>query len=150
MDMKIGQDYVGITTPFYCHDGKGNLLMHKRSKECRDEQGTWDCGGGKLEFECSLEENVLKELMEEYGCTGEISEKLPAHDNFRIINDIKTHWLVVPFFIKVNPDEVKNGEPHKIEELAWFTIDTLPTPLLSGFVKTLDKYRSYFDKYLKI
>jgi 8-oxo-dGTP pyrophosphatase MutT (NUDIX family) len=61
--MKIGFDYVGITTPFFCHDGKGNLLMHKRSKECRDEPGRWETGSGKLEFKVSLEENVLREVM---------------------------------------------------------------------------------------
>ncbi len=57
--MKIGFDYCGITTPFYCHDGNGNILMHKRTKECRDEHERWDTGSGKLEFDLSLEENVL-------------------------------------------------------------------------------------------
>ena len=100
--MKIGYDYVGITTPFYCHDGEGNLLMHKRGLQCRDEQGKWDPGGGKLEFNLLVEENVLQEVREEYGCKGEISERLPAHDIFRMFNGVKTHWIAMPFIIKVN------------------------------------------------
>lgn len=147
-EAKIGIDYIGITTPFYCHDGNGNLLMHKRSSQCRDEQGRWDTGSGKLEFGISLGENVLKEIEEEYGCHGELREQLPAHDIFRVQNGIDTHWLAVPFFVRVNPEEVKNGEPHKIEEIGWFTLDALPDPLHTGFAYTLERYKSYFEKYL--
>ena len=147
-DMKIGIDYVGITTPFYCHDGNGNLLMHKRSKECRDEQHRWDTGSGKLELNLSLENNVLQEVLEEYGCEGEIQEQLPALDLFRELNGVKTHWIAVPFFLKVNRDEVKNGEPHKIEEIGWFTLDTLPEPLHTGFAYALNKHKNIFEKDL--
>ena len=145
--MNIGVDFIGITTPFYCHDGNGNILMHKRSSNCRDEQGRWDAGSGKLEQGLSLEENVLQEVLEEYGCKGEIEEQLPAHDIFREQNGINTHWIAIPFIIKVNPSEVKNGEPHKIDELGWFNLNSLPTPLHTGFSYTLKKYRDYFNKY---
>ena len=147
--MKIGYDYVGITTPFYCHDGNGNLLMHKRGLQCRDEQGKWDTGSGKLEFNLSIEENVLKEVLEEYGCKGEISERLPAHDIFRTFDGVKTHWIAMPFIIKVNRDDVKNNEPHKIAELKWFKINNLPEPLHSGFQYTFNRYKNYFDKYFR-
>ena len=145
--MKIGFDFIGITTPFYCHDGNGNILMHKRTKECRDEHGRWDTGSGKLEFNLSLEENVLQEVLEEYGCKGVIEGQLPAHDIFREQEGVKTHWIAVPFFIKVNPTEVKNGEPHKIEELTWFPIDKLPKPLHTGFEYTFNRYKKDFLEY---
>lgn len=146
---KIGHDYIGVTTAFYCHDGKGNILMHKRSTECRDEHGRWDSGSGKLDFGVSLEENVLREVFEEYGCKGEIDEQAPAHDFFREKDGKKIHWVVVPFVIKVNPDEVKNGEPHKIEELGWFSVKNLPQPLHTGFDYTFHKYQEIFAKYFK-
>ena len=146
---KIGVDYVGVTTPFYCHDGKGNLLLHKRSKACRDEHGRWDAGSGKLEHNLSFEENVLQEVLEEYGCKGKIQDRLPAHDIFREQNGLMTHWVAVSFFIKVNPKEVKNCEPHKIEELGWFTLDNLPEPLHTGFAQSLKTYKAYFDKNIK-
>ncbi len=145
--MNIGIDYIGITTPFYCHDGKGNILMHKRSNQCRDEKGRWDAGSGKLEHNLSLEENVLQEVFEEYGCKGKIEEQLPAHDIFREQDGINTHWIAVPFIIKVDPVEVKNGEPHKIDEIGWFTLNSLPEPLHTGFSYTLKKYREIFRKY---
>src|SRR4051812_3436688 len=148
-ELKIGFDYIGVTTAFYCHDGKGNLLMHKRTKECRDEHDRWDTGSGKLEFNLSLEQNALQEVLEEYGCKGEIEGQIPPHDIFREQQGVQTHWLAVPFFVKVDPKEVKIGEPHKMAEIGWFTLDNLPAPLHTGFAFTLSKYRSYFEKYLK-
>jgi 8-oxo-dGTP diphosphatase len=146
--MKIGTDYIGVTTAFYCHDGKGNLLMHKRTKECRDEHERWDAGSGKLEFDLSIEENVLQEVLEEYGCKGEIQGRLPTHDIFREQNGVRTHWIAIPFFVKVNPQEVKIGEPHKMSEIGWFKIDNLPNPLHSGFAHTISQYREMFEEHL--
>lgn len=37
--MKNGIDYIGVGVVFFCHDGGGNFLMNKRSKNSRDEQG---------------------------------------------------------------------------------------------------------------
>jgi 8-oxo-dGTP pyrophosphatase MutT (NUDIX family) len=147
--MKIGIDFVGISTPFYCHDGKGRLLMHKRTKACRDEHERWDTGAGKLEHGLSLEENVLKEVMEEYGCAGEIVGSVPAHDIFRTFDGAKTHWLAVPYFVRVDPAEVKINEPEKVSELGWFSIDALPEPLHTGFAYTFTRYRDLFEKYVK-
>ncbi len=147
--MKIGHDFVGITTPFYCTDGKGNILMHKRTEKCRDEHHRWDTGSGKLEFDLSLEQNVLQEVLEEYGCRGEIIDSLPAHDIFREHDGKKTHWIAVPFFVKVNPAEVKNGEPEKITDLTWFSLDKLPEPLHTGFALTFNKFKEEFEKIFK-
>lgn len=146
--MNPGLDYIGISTPFYCNDSKGNFLLHKRSKNCRDEQGRWDPGSGQLEHGTSLEENVLREIMEEYGVTGEIQERLPAHDIFRELDGKKTHWLAVPFFVKVNRTDVRINEPDKMDEIGWFRIDNLPSPLHTGFSFTLERYKDYFHKYL--
>jgi 8-oxo-dGTP diphosphatase len=147
--MKIGFDYIGITTPFYCIDSQGRILLHKRTTECRDEHHRWDTGSGKLEKGLTLEQNALQEVLEEYGCKGEIAGTLPAHDIFRTQDGEATHWVAVPFFVKVNPDDVKNNEPHKIAEIGWFTLDSLPEPLHTGFAFTLSKYRGEFERQLK-
>lgn len=148
LTMKIGVDYIGVTTPFYCNDGYGNFLFNKRGKNCRDEVGRWDPGGGKLEFGVSLETNVLDEVMEEYGCRGTIQEQLPPQDIFRTIDGVTTHWVAVPFFVLVQKNEVKNNEPHKFDEIDWFRLDKLPTPLHSGFEKTFRKYKRQFENYM--
>jgi 8-oxo-dGTP diphosphatase len=145
--MKAGIDYIGVSTPFYCNDGKGKFVFHKRSKKCRDENGKWDTGSDELRFGQAIGESVLREVKEEYGCKGKIQEQLPPHSILRIHRGKKTHWLVIPFFILVNPKEVKINEPEKIKEIGWFPLDKLPKPLHTGFQYTFKEYRKYFNKY---
>ncbi len=139
--MQKGIDYVGVTVSYICHDGKGNYIMNKRSKNCRDEHGTWDFGGGGLDFGDTVEETLKKELREEY-CVENISyEFLGYYDLFRELNGKKTHWLALNFLVLVDPKEVKNGEPHKFDDLQWFKIDNLPTPLHSAMPLFIKKYK---------
>jgi hypothetical protein len=35
-------------------------LFNKRSENCRDEIGNWDCGGGGLEFGDTVEDTIKK------------------------------------------------------------------------------------------
>ena len=145
--MKAGVDYTGVTVSFYCHDGKGNFLLHKRSQTCRDEQGTWDFGGGKLEFGEDLEDAVLREVREEYCCEGEIQEKLPAVSRIRDNHGVKTHWVSVSYIIKVEPEDARIGEPDDMDEIGWFRLDALPDPLHSIGRLRLAESKELFDRY---
>lgn len=146
--MKPGIDYIGVSVPFYCHDGQGNFLLHKRSDKCRDEKGRWDFGGGRVEFGETLEEAVLREVKEEYGVEGKIEEQLPAHSLLRTEDGTKTHWLIVSHIVKVERNEVINNDPEKISEIGWFKLDKLPEPLHSGARYTLVRYESKFKRFL--
>lgn len=141
--MKAGINYIGITTPFYCTDGKGNFLLHKRSKNCRDEIGVWDAGGGQLEFGQTPVESVLREVKEEYGCKGTILTQMAPYTLLRTHKGIKTHWIAVPYVILVNTNEVKNNDPEKIDEIGWFKLNNLPTPLHSGMKHAMNNLVSY-------
>lgn len=145
--MIMGQDCIGVSTPFYCTDGKGRFLLHKRSQQCRDEQGTWDTGSGELEFGSTLEDNVLREVREEYGCEGKILEQIASRSILRTNNGKPTHWVAVIFIIVVDPTKVKINEPDKIDEIGWFTLDALPEPLHTGLKGTLDWLGARMEKY---
>src|SRR4051812_9176757 len=111
--MKKGEDFTGVAVIFLCHDGNGNYLLHKRSVNSRDEHGRWDCGGGGLEFNDTIEETLRKEIMEEY-CTPVLSsEFLGFRDVHRELNGKKTHWIALDYKVLVDKDKVQNGEPHK-------------------------------------
>lgn len=125
--MKKGVDYIGVTICFYCHDGKGNLLLQKRSEHCKDEQGRWDCGGGSIEFGEHHEDAVRRELKEEYGVIPKKITFCGINSVFRKQNGVDTHWLAIIYSVLVNPKEVKNADPYHIDKLGWFT------PIKSGF-----------------
>jgi 8-oxo-dGTP pyrophosphatase MutT (NUDIX family) len=140
--MKKGEDYTGITIVYICHDGQGNVLLNKRSKHCRDEHGTWDPGGGGLEFGDTIEQTLKKEIAEEY-CSDVLDyEFLGYRDVHRTNNGKKTHWVALDFKVLVDRKKVVNGEPHKFDAVEWFTLDKLPAPLHSQFPNFLNLYKS--------
>jgi len=139
--MKKGVDYTGVTIVYLCHDREGNILLNKRSNNCRDEHGTWDPGGGGLEFGDTIENTLRKEIMEEYSTDILEYKFLGYRDVHREHNNEKTHWIALDFKVLINRDKVKNGEPYKFDDLQWFTLDSLPTPLHSQFPTFLKLYK---------
>ena len=140
--MQKGIDYIGISASYFCHDGKGNYLMNKRSNKCRDEHGKWDFGGGGVEVGNTIEETLKKELKEEYCVVNFTSKSLGYYESFRELDGKKTHWIHFHFLVQVDPKEVQNGEPEKFDELKWFTLNNLPQPLHSNIEAELKVYRS--------
>jgi len=139
--MKKGIDYIGNSVVFACHDGEGNYLFSKRSTNCRDEHGTWDPGGGGIELHDTVTGTLRKEITEEY-CTDVLDyEFLGYRDVHREHEGEKTHWIALDFRVRVDREKVRNGEPHKFEEIGWFKLDALPSPLHSQFPHFLETYR---------
>jgi len=147
--LKPGVDFIAVSVSFYCHNDDGIFVLHKRSDKCRDEQGAWDFGGGRLEFGEDPKIGVLREVLEEYGVDGEIVEQLPAHSIIRENKGVKTHWLNIPFLIKVDLTKVLNGDPEKIAEIEFFELNNLPQPLHQGASHTMKKFKENFEKYQK-
>lgn len=146
--MQRGVDYVGVAVVYFCHDGKGNVLLSKRGKNSRDEQGTWDPGGGGVEFGDTVENTLKKEIAEEY-CTDVLGcEFLGYRDIQRKHNGKKTHWIAIEFKVLVDREKVKNGEPHKFDAVEWFTLKNLPSPLHSQFPDFLEKYKDKLTEFL--
>lgn len=139
--MQKGIDFIGVTVSFFCHDGEGNFVMAKRSKNCRDEIGRWDIGGGGVEFGDTVEERLRTEIKEEYCTDVKEIEFLGYRDVHREQNGVPTHWLSLCFKVLVDKDQVKNGEPHKFDEIGWFTFDTLPSPLHSQMMLFFNRYK---------
>lgn len=124
--MKPGINYIGVCVVYLCHDGQGNFVMNKRGEKCRDEVGRWDCGGGGLELHETVEKRMRAEIKEEYGTDVLEYEFLGFRDVHRINNGEKTHWIALDYKILVDKDKVHNAEPHKLDEVKWFTWENLP------------------------
>jgi len=123
--MKIGEDFVGVSLVYFCHDGQGNFIMAKRSRQARDEQGRWDIGAGALEWGMTVDDNLRKEIMEEYSTPVLGHEFLGYRDVRRSEADWQSHWIALDFKVLVDRTQVKIGEPHKFDELDWFTLETV-------------------------
>ena len=123
-----------VSVVFVCHDGRGRILLARRSPGARDEPGAWDCGAGALEFGETFEQALAREVVEEY--TAE-----PLDIELRGVRNVlrpDSHWVAVVFRVLIDPDAVKIGEPHKFDALGWYPPDDLPAPLHSQLRATLD------------
>ena len=121
---------------FVCHDDEGRLLLARRSAGARDEPGAWDCGAGALEFGETFEAAVAREVEEEYRTTALRITLAGVRNVLR--DDPPSHWVAVVFAVLVDPATVAIGEPHKFDELGWFAVGALPSPLHSQLPPTLE------------
>ncbi len=136
-----GVNFVGVSVVYFCHDGKGNFLMHKRSKQARDEHGNWDIGAGGLELHDTVEGTLKKEIKEEYDTDVISFEFLGYRELHRQHQGQPTHWVTLDFKVLVDPSKAKNGEPHKFDEVKWVKMDNLPSPRHSQVDVFFEKYK---------
>jgi 8-oxo-dGTP diphosphatase len=128
-----------VSCVFVCHDGTGRVLLARRAAGARDEPGTWDNGAGALEYGETFEAAVSREVREEYSAEAREISTIGVRNVLRP----GSHWVAIVFAVRVDPAEVAIGEPHKFDELGWFTPDALPAPLHSQTPATLELFRSW-------
>lgn len=139
--MQKGVDYIGVMVTFFCHDGEGNYLFHKRSEKCRDEHNCWDFGGGGVKFGETLPQALEREVGEEYGVVPQKVEFLGFDELHREHEGSRTHWIAFRYRVLIERENVVNGEPEKHSELGWYSLDSLPIPLHSAIPKELEEYK---------
>ena len=83
------------------------------------------------EFGDTVENTLRKEIKEEYGTDILDFEFLGYQDVHREYKGKKTHWVALCFKVLVEREKVKNGEPHKFDEVKWFKLKDFPKPLHS-------------------
>jgi 8-oxo-dGTP diphosphatase len=135
-----GKSFTGITTTFICHDGEGSVFMAKRGQKCRDENGTWDHGAGGLKWGSTAEDNVKREIEEEYAARPTRVDFLGYRDVFREMSGVKTHWLAMDFAAQISRDEAKINEPDTFDDCGWFEWGEWPEPLHSQVLFSFSKY----------
>jgi 8-oxo-dGTP diphosphatase len=143
IDLKRGVDYIGANCIFYCHDGRGNILLHRRSQNCRDEQGKWDCGGGSMEHGETFEEALKREVMEEY-CVEPLKIDYACSVNvLREHNGAPTHWIANLHAVLIDPYKVRIGEPEKMDEIGWFKPEDFPEDVHSMLLAHFEKIKQF-------
>ena len=109
------------------------ILLGKRKGS--HKSGFWAVPGGHLEFNETLEDCAIREVMEETGLTIKNIRK----DTFTndIMKDEGKHYITCFVRADCENGEPKIMEPDKCEEWGWFDWDNLPSPLFSKYKEIL-------------
>ncbi len=142
-------DYVGIAIVFLCHDGRGNVVLAQRNSGARNEAGAWDIGGGALKLGENAEDTLRREIREEY-CTNVLDIHFLGYRDVHYDKDgpPTKHWLALDFCVRIDPIKVCVGEPHKFDDIGWFTLDSLPEQIYSRLPDFLAKYHRELEGVL--
>jgi 8-oxo-dGTP diphosphatase len=134
-----------VSCVFVCHDGEGRVLLARRGAVARDEPGTWDTGAGALEHGESFADAVRREVREEYAAEAQQIETIGVRNVLRGRRPgVVSHWVAVVSAVRVDPTAVAIGEPHKFDELGWFSLDALPEPMHSQLPVTVQAFREWW------
>ena len=130
-----GKSFVGVATAVAIFNQKGEVLMDKRSENCRDEHGRWDICGGGLKLGETIDSNMRREMKEELDLTSDSQlEPVGIWQAFRKDGEDDTHWISIDHIIVVGDKEaesIKINEPENFSNIGWFNLDSLPSPLHS-------------------
>ena len=106
---------------------KDNKILLGKRKGSHDSE-SWSPPGGHLEFMESLEKCAVREVKEETG----VQVKNPKF--FALTNDIferdEKHYITIFMIAELDAGDPKIIEPDKCEKWDWFSLNSLPSPLM--------------------
>lgn len=103
---------------------KNQILLMKRSKNCKNQVGCWTVPGGKVEYFETVEDAIKREVKEELGVDIEVIQLLSVTDD--ILPQENQHWVSPQFLCKIKSGVITNKEPHKCDDIQWFDIHEIP------------------------
>ena len=122
-------------------DERGRLLLGRRALNAVDtggiyEPGSWNCPGGKQEYDETIVEAAIREVKEETNLDISNVESFGASDD---VEDGK-HFVNIHLIAKSYSGTLKVMEPEKIDIWEWFPLDELPENLYSSSRETINFY----------
>ncbi len=127
--MKKGVDYIGVGVGAVILNADGKVFLARRGKEARNESGKWEFPGGGVEFGETLEHALAREVMEEYGFEIDVRALLDVVNH--IIPAEGQHWVSPTFICGYRGGTPRLREPHKCEDIGWFSVDRIPEEKLT-------------------
>jgi len=122
-----GRDFIGVGVGAMVFNAQGEVFLSQRGPNSRNERGTWEFPGGRVEFGESLKEAVAREFLEEYGMVIAVDDLLGLDDH--ILPDEGQHWVSPTYLAHFVSGAPHILEPGKCTAIGWFALDDLPQPL---------------------
>jgi 8-oxo-dGTP diphosphatase len=123
----------------------GSVLLLRRANTGY-EDGNYSVPAGHLDGNEEVTSAAIREAREEIGI-------VLARSAVSVVGVMhqRSHVEYIDFFVTASAwsGEIVNAEPHKCDELAWYSLDTLPANTIPYIRRALDIYRRgiWFDSY---
>lgn len=145
-DCKSGKTHIGVGGGVLIFNKKKEVLLLKRSIKSKNEVGWWNKPGGEVDYGEKLIDAMKREVLEEIGVKIDIWGYLPHADS--IMKKDKQHWVGFNLLANIKSGIVCNKEPHKFDDMQWFSLKKLPRKLSP---MTRDCIKHYLEKkYIKL
>ena len=144
--IKSGKDHIGVGGGVLVFNKNKEVLLMKRGKTSKNEVGYWNKVGGEVDYGEKVINAMKRETREEAGIEIDIWGYLPHTDH--IIKKDKQHWIGFNYLADVNSGEAKNMEPHKFDDVRWFSLKKLPKKLAQPTRESIKNYLA--GKYIKL
>ncbi len=129
--------YIGSAYLFLMKDGQ--ILLQRRF-QTGFEDGNYGVPAGHLDGGETAREGCAREIREEIGVVIDPADLTVVHTMFRkAANDERVDFFMVATKYE---GEIVNAEPHKCDDLAWFSLEALPSNMVHYVREALEHYRN--------
>ncbi|EKE28213.1 MAG: MutT/nudix family protein [uncultured bacterium (gcode 4)] len=135
--MKAWTDYIWVWVWCLIVNDDNEVLLLKRSKNCKNDVWYWSRTGWTVEFWETVENALKREVKEEIWVDIKIVKSLGYMDHFVE----KQHWVSFSFIAKIISWEIVNLEPHKCDEIRWFGINDLPELVPEYVIDSIEAFK---------
>lgn len=132
--MKPGIDYIGVGVGAAILNEDGKLLIARRSLAAKNERGKWEIPGGAVEFGETFAQALKREVKEELDVEIDLLELLGICDH--LLPEERQHWVSPTYLCRIVSGNPRIVEPHKCDEIGWFTLAdaaTLPLSVVTQY-----------------
>lgn len=124
---------------------EGQVLLLRRYNTGY-EDGNYSVVAGHLDGDEEVRAAMIREAQEEAGITIDQADIAVVGVMHRRSDDER-----IDFFLAASrwAGEIRNREPHKCDQLAWFPLDDLPSNVIPYVRRALENYRSgtFYDSF---
>ncbi len=131
-----GSDYVGVGVSAAILDDENRIVLQLRGKRARNERGLWKLPSGVVHWGEKGEDALLRIVKEELGINIHISKLLFWKET--ILQKEHQHWISRIYVCVRKSGKVINLVPEEIDEVRWFSKNTLPRNIALLTKKTAD------------
>ena len=137
--MRKGIDYIGVGVGAVILNDEDKFFLAKRGNDTRNERHKWEFPGGSVEFGEKINDAVRREILEEYAFLIRVERLIDVVDH--IIPHENQHGVSPTFLCRFRSGVPRIREPHKCEQIAWFSLPEIPAADLTiASQKSLEHY----------